>query len=393
VGWKAATTLAKHHRVHVLTSEANRRAIEQVLASSGLANISFTYFGNDGAYCQNRIVARAQSWHRYGAWTKKSLVRAREVLGTAKFDVVHHATFSTCRVACPLWQLGLPTVIGPVGGGESTPWISMGSMSWPQRMYEAGRAAANAMLPFSPSLRQAAKHAGVFLASNQPTREMLLRLGALPENIMTLPVVFFSDEQLRGFAAKRKTEHPRLQLFASGILEGRKGIALVLQAMSMAKRRGLACEMTIPSQGPELGHLRRLAVELGLGQDVHFPDTLSREDYWAKLRDSDVYAMPSLRDNCPATLLEAMLCGCAPIVADCNGPGEVVPGEAGIKIAPASPSEMTQAIAESLLELDANRPKLRDLGTNAALHVRNHFTEKKYLEVIESAYARAIARR
>jgi glycosyltransferase involved in cell wall biosynthesis len=393
VGWKAALALSKKHNVHVLTSESNRASIERFFGANGLHNLAFTFFGADRPYCQNRFVARAQSWLRYTAWTKESLFRAEELAARNQFDVVHQVTFSTCRVASPLWRLGLPTVVGPVGGGESTPWACLGSMSGPQRIYEIGRAAANAAMPFSPKLRQAAEKTNVFIASNQPTRRMLLQLGARAGHILELPVVFFTDEQLARIMpgqSKKRRERKGLKLFASGILEGRKGIGLVLKAMRIAKTKGLLCEFTIPSQGPEFHHLRRLASELGLGEAVKFPDTLSREDYWNELRSADIYAMPSLRDNCPATLLEAMLSGCAPIVADCNGPGEVVPPGAGIKIPPMAPGPMAEAIAIELLSLDADRPRLRQLGEAAENHVRTAFTEKHYLETIESAYASAI---
>lgn len=394
VGWKAATALAKRHHVHVITSESNRRSIEQFIEANGIRNPSFTFFGTDKPYCENRFIARAQSWLRYAAWTRESLHQTRRLAAVTNFDIVHQVTFSTCRVASPLWKLGLPTVVGPVGGGESTPWICLNSMSKTQRLYEIGRAAANMLMPFSRTLRRSAAKTGIFIASNQPTRRMLRRLGAKESDIVSLPVVFFTDDQVEEAVSRsrqKRVEEKGLRLFASGILEGRKGIALVLHGMHIAATRGLQCEITIPSQGPELGYLRNLTKKLGLESAVKFPDTFSRQKYWENLRAADIYVMPSLRDNCPATLLEAMLSGCAPIVADCNGPGEMVPADAGIKIPPACPHEMAECIANALIELDADRETLRDLGKRAEAHVRRTFTENRYLQVIGDAYQRAIA--
>ena len=395
VGWKSAMALALKHEVHVLTSESNRESITAWTREKQIENPSFHFFGVDAPYCENRLIARGQSWLRYAAWTKESLARAGELVDKIPFDVVHHATFSTCRVASPLWKLGIPTVVGPVGGGESTPMICLGSMSWQQRLYEITRFAANAALPLSPNLRRAVAHTGIFVASNMATRLMLLRLGARPGRIMQLPVVFFTEEQLAAMPSRHpiaREPNSGLKLFASGILEGRKGISIVLEAMHMAKARGVRCEITIPSQGPELQHLRRLARKLGLEREALFPDTLARGAYWENLLGSDIYAMPSLRDNCPATLLEAMLCGCAPVIADCNGPGEMVPEGSGIKLPPMEPRAMAESMAEALIDLDADRAKLSKLGENAEMHVRRTFTEKRYLETIGTAYERAVSR-
>jgi glycosyltransferase involved in cell wall biosynthesis len=108
---------------------------------------------------------------------------------------------------------------------------------------------------------------------------------------------------------------------------------------------------------------------------------------------SDIYMMPSLRDNCPATLLEAMLCRCVPFVVDCNGPGEMVPGNAGIKIEPAAPESMAELFAAELVRLAANRLALRQLAEAAAAHVRASFTESRYVQTVTTAYNQATSRK
>ena len=100
---------------------------------------------------------------------------------------------------------------------------------------------------------------------------------------------------------------------------------------------------------------------------------------------------PSLRDNCPATLLEAMLCRCVPIVADCNGPGEIVSQNIGEVITPAPVEQMASDIAERLLKLASNRVELKKKAEAASDYVANNFTEARYVRSIEEAYAEALA--
>ena len=73
LGWKAATALSKKHQVHVLTFTSMRTAVERALASGDYPSLTFSYFGKDAPYHQNRLIARLQSWTRYLAWTQQSL--------------------------------------------------------------------------------------------------------------------------------------------------------------------------------------------------------------------------------------------------------------------------------------------------------------------------------
>ena len=395
VGWKAALALAKSHDVHVLTAAENREGIEHYLAIHRLTNPSFTYFGPEGGYHPNRLVARGQSWLRYLIWMLQSLGQARALLEKESFDLVHHVTYSTYRVASPLWKLGLPFVFGPVGGGEKLPWIATDSMSQGQKAQEGFRVVANALARFSPKVRRTIRNSSVLVASNQATADMLRSLGAGRSDVRILPVVFFTDDHIRDIRSRpkaRSDEANSLTLFSSGMLEGRKGLSIALHAIRMARSAGLKLDFTIPSRGPEFSYLKDLAHRLSLDDSVHFPDSLPREEYWAKLLSSDIYMAPSLRDNCPATLLEAMLSRCVPIVANCNGPGEIVSQEVGELVEPARLEQMASEIADRLLKLAQNRAELRKKAEAASNHVATNFTETHYLHSIEEAYEKAIAR-
>jgi glycosyltransferase involved in cell wall biosynthesis len=175
------------------------------------------------------------------------------------------------------------------------------------------------------------------------------------------------------------------------MLEGRKGLAIAFEAVRLAVDSGLLIEFTIPSRGPEFSFLQKLAEKLGLADVIHFPESLPREEYWGELLASDIYMAPSLRDNCPATLLEAMLCRCVPIVANCNGPGEVVSEKVGEVIEPDRPEQMAREIAARLIRLARNRSELVKKAEAASDYVASTFTETRYLQHIEEAYAAARA--
>jgi glycosyltransferase involved in cell wall biosynthesis len=394
VGWKAAVALAKQHEVHVLTSSENRESIESILSATKIPNLSFTYFGHNAPYHENRLIARGQSWLRYLAWMQEALPQARHLMTKASFDLVHHVTYSTCRVASPLWQVGLPLVFGPAGGGEQTPPVTLPSMSLGQRAYELLRVLANALLRFKRSVRQTITNSSALVASNRPTAALLEKLGAHPSKIIHLPVVFFTEERMQSLAERTKDwslPGTPLRIFSSGMVEGRKGLSIALHAIALAREQGVASELVVPSRGPEFAHLKKLTRKLGLAEVVHFPESLPRDEFWTTLMRADICMMPSLRDNCPATLLEAMLCCCVPFVVDCNGPGEMVPEDVGVKIPPDRPEKMAEAFASRLVDLHQDRNALHQLALKAADHVRGTFTEQRFLETIDRAYHLALA--
>jgi glycosyltransferase involved in cell wall biosynthesis len=394
VGWKSALALSRAHQVHVLTHTDNKKSIEEYVETHGLTNPTFTYFGAGGPYHENRLLARAQSWLRYLKWTRSSLYQAQLLIASRSFDLVHHVTFSTYRVASPLWKLGLPFILGPVGGGEKLPWIAAGSMSRGQQLHEIVRLMANTATRISLGVRRSICNSAVLLASNQATADTLISLGADPNRVRKLPVVFFTDDQITALRCRSKPvrgQGDRLEIFSSGMLEGRKGLGIALHALRIAKSSGLSLHFTISSRGPEFSYLKKLSSRLGIDDIVDFPDSLPREKYWETLLASDIYLAPSLRDNCPATLLEAMLCRCVPIVANCSGPGEIVSHDVGELVEPDHPERMAENIAAKLVKLAGNRSELMRKAEIAGEFTSKTFTEFRYLQRVEEAYAIAVA--
>jgi glycosyltransferase involved in cell wall biosynthesis len=123
-----------------------------------------------------------------------------------------------------------------------------------------------------------------------------------------------------------------------------------------------------------------------LEKEVIFQDPLRGSAYHQALRDADIYLLPSLRDNAPITLMEAMLAGCVPLVADCGGPAAIVTPACGIIIPVTSSRDAIIALADALLELQADRVRLRNLGESARDRILKCYTMEHYMETTEEIY-------
>ena len=145
-------------------------------------------------------------------------------------------------------------------------------------------------------------------------------------------------------------------------------------------------EYHVTSQGPELSHLKKLAEKLKINDQVVLGKRFEADDFAEALGTFDLCLLPSLRDGAGLSIMEAMLAGCVPIVADWCGPAEFVTEECGFKVLVTNPKRMSQDIADILCKLDSNRHLLKTLGTAAGVRIRDSYNERQFLDSMNMIY-------
>jgi glycosyltransferase involved in cell wall biosynthesis len=102
------------------------------------------------------------------------------------------------------------------------------------------------------------------------------------------------------------------------------------------------------------------------------------------LSAGDIYVTPTLADNLPYTVLEAMSCG-RPVVATNVGgiPEQVEHGETGLLVSPSRPVELAKAIIE-LLE---NPAKSRLMGAKGRSRVERAYSMQTFVGAYEELFA------
>jgi glycosyltransferase involved in cell wall biosynthesis len=388
-GWSAVKALARDHELCVLTSARHRPELERAVAGGLVpANVRFVHAGHFKEYHSSRMRARFQSWTEYIDFSRDILPLAKRLHETEKFDLVHHVTYATWRVASPLWQLGIPFVFGPIGGNEQFPLRLFPILSPAAAAFEVARMASNAASRFSPGVRNCIRRAAHIFVANAETEQLVKAMRGSGNGISRLMATFHPEEKVRAFsrfALDKKTDGP-LRLFAAGNMEGRKGVALALQALGRAKKAGVHFHYRLGANGPEIPHLKRLAARLDLSREVLFADNLNGEAYQRELGSTHIYLLPSLRDSAPVTLTEAMLAGCVPVVADGGGPGIMVTADCGYKIPANNSGQMVDQITETIIAIDRDRAIISEKGGNASKRIATHFTEENYRRTVNQVY-------
>ncbi len=161
-----------------------------------------------------------------------------------------------------------------------------------------------------------------------------------------------------------------------GRLVSDKGVDLMLDALALLNGR---LKATVVGDGPERQALEARARTLGI--DVAFTGVKRGRELAALLNAHGLLAVPSRwEEPFGVVALEAMACGCVPVVARAGGLPEAV-GDAGIIFEKGN----ARALADCLL---ADESRLEHLRQRAPAHLEGHravVIAGEYLDVLEGA--------
>ena len=195
-------------------------------------------------------------------------------------------------------------------------------------------------------------------------------LGRMLRKHLDIPVYIVRN----GYNAARRMGHTRRKLvLVVARLFPRKGVQHFLQAIS-----GLSSEWEylIVGDGPYMESLREQAA--ALSSPAKFAGYVDQKDLIGLYEEASIFVFPSIQENFPMVLLEAMDAGCAVITTDAEGCAEVV-GDSGIVIEKSNSLE----IRRSLVQLMASETLRNQLSAQAMarvqcfrwLRIASHYTE------------------
>jgi glycosyltransferase involved in cell wall biosynthesis len=392
VGWQAVSELRKEHDLWVLTSAWCREGVEQFLADNpDWKNVHFHFIGEDRPHHHHPLIARLESWLGYRRWCREAAVCARTLAGTIDFDIAHHVTCATWRTGSPLAGCGIPWIWGPIGGGEYFPWKLWRMLSPSALFFEILRKWSTFLSRRSHAVKLAVCDASLILPNNHETELLILSMGGSPEKTSRLSQSFLSEKKLRDLSCSDKASpmnSGELRILAGGNLEGRKGVAIVLEALSILRKEKVPFRFHYLGKGAEGAYLKGLAERLGITDRVEFFDFLHGDEFIEELKSAHVYMLPSLREGVPVTQIEAMAAGCVPLVANCGGAGPMAEA-AGIEpITVSSFRRMSEDLCSRALELWQD-PGLWETQSRASMKaISQLYTSRHYREEVAVMYRR-----
>jgi colanic acid/amylovoran biosynthesis glycosyltransferase len=170
------------------------------------------------------------------------------------------------------------------------------------------------------------------------------------------------------------SEEPRLHarvLTVARLIRG-KGIDVLLDAIALLRRRGVAAEADIVGDGPERERLLERIRELGLEPRVRLLGAASQERVRDLLRGATVFCLPSFSEGVPVVVMEAMASGVPVVATRITGVPELVEdGRSGVLVPPGRADLLADALERVL---SAPATERDEMGAAGRARVEAEFT-------------------
>jgi len=188
----------------------------------------------------------------------------------------------------------------------------------------------------------------------------------------------------------------RLTVLFAGRLEERKGVYQLIDAVPLVVREFPNVRFILLGKDTETGVGQTSAKKIlegklaasGCSSHVMFIDHVDLEQMPACYRSADICVVPSLYDNAPYTVLEAMSCG-KPIVAASSGgiPEYVVSSKTGLLVDPGD----FKGLSEALLKLLKDSALRQEFAAAARERILRVYDKREVALKTLEAYEVAIA--
>lgn len=230
------------------------------------------------------------------------------------------------------------------------------------------------------------------VAVSKPVRDDIIRYDHVhPSRIIVIPNGV--DWEKFDIPASRDEARVRIGLSVDrfvvgsiGRLEEQKGLRYLLESIRLMRTGGKDVILLLAGSGKEEERLREQAASAGLEDSVLFLGT--RRDVPDLYRAMDVFALPSLWEGGPITLLEAMASRLPVVATPVGFVPEVVQDEVNGYLVPAKDPH---ALAEALWRVRENPATAKALGVAACETVRDRYSHRHLAGRVMELYGKVLS--
>lgn len=312
-----------------------------------------------------------------------------EIIRSQGANVVHEAIPISPKAPSALYGLGVPVVAGPLSGAMDFPPAFQHMQSRAARWVErGGRALAHLVNRLVPGRI----HADALVVANEQTRRALPRgyRGNVYHGISEVSV--HTAVWREGGRASRPPDG-FVRFSYLGRLVGWKAVDILLDAFRIVADRCPEARLEILGDGDQRSALAAQASRLGIADRVEFAGWVAAAEAARRLRASDVFVLPSLRESGGVVLLEAMAVGLPVVTSHWGGPGVHVDDATGFRVVPTTREAFVNGLAEAMTRLAQSRELRLEMGDAAIRRVESGtYDWNRKIDRFLEIYAETIAR-
>jgi glycosyltransferase involved in cell wall biosynthesis len=286
-------------------------------------------------------------------WIRAALAQGR------RFDVAHQFTPIALRYPSALAGLGIPYLVGPLGGSLATP-TDFASECSGAPWYTKLRGLDKFRLKHDRLLRSSYADASAVIGVAPYVRELL---GDIP--LQRFEVM--SEIGVDGFvhrAPRESTEGGNLRLLHVGRVIRTKGLRDVIRAIGrLPDLPGVTLDSA--GVGEDIDACRREAEALGVADRVRFHGWLDRRQIRRLYHNADLFVFPSFREPSGTVVFEALSHGLPVLTVNHGGPGYVIDERCGVRVPANNPEQLASDLAVEIRRLHEDRPLLHRMSDGA----------------------------
>ena len=370
VGWQWLLQLARQHEVVLVTHAYFRQHLEPALRKAGIdVEVHYVQAPAFGLHPHRQLNSRL--FYTWWQWRVRAV--ARQLVARRRFDLIHHLTWGTLRFPCFLGGLGVPLVMGPLGGGETAPLRLFSGLPWRVFAFDLLRTLSLSLVRIDPLATWGPRRSALVLCKSGDSLRALPR--SVQSRAVVVPEIGSPEVDLGHRSAEQAADAGsgaprRFRLLFAGRLLGWKGVAIAVGSVDLLVRRGLDVSLDIAGDGPLRPHLEEEVRRRGLGERVRLLGMVPRTDLFALYGRADLFVFPSLHDSSGNVVLEALSRGLPVVCLDLGGPRLYVDEDCGVVVSTAGRSreQVEAALADAIAGVLAEPGRLQAMSRSAVVH-------------------------
>ncbi len=380
--WQWTSRLAARHDATVLVYNKRRRAGAARVQLPGARVIEWTEL----PFLEKAPTFTHTLKPGYIDFYIRARRKIRHLLATERFDLIHQYEPFAPRYPSPAAGLGVPFILGPVGGGVESPRGFERELATEMPWFTRLRALDRWRFRHDPLLRHTYASADLVLGIAPYVREMLS-----PVKLKRFELFHETGvDALPPPRQSRGVEKGTLKLLYVGRVVRSKGVRDAVRAVAEL-RDFPGVTLDIVGDGGDRAACEREAARLGVGARVHFHGWQPHEVVERFYHDADVFVFPSLREASGQVVIEAMSHGLAMVVAANGGPGFTVGNKCGLSVQADSPALYATALAAALRRLAVSPELVEAFGKCARARVAKEFLWDRKVERMSEFYEEVLS--
>jgi len=299
-------------------------------------------------YKFERFNSMFKPWYFIFFFKSRKWIKSKINENNRQIDLALQLTPMAMRYPSPVCGLGIPFVIGPVGGGllnllsfekelKKVPW------------YTKFRKLDGFRISYDPLLKESYLNAEMIIGTAPHVRELI------HHNIAEKRVEIINENGVEKIFRINRSAKGKVKLLYVGRVIRTKGVRDLIRAIGLLKD-DINIQVDIVGDGEDLQACRDEAKALEILEIVVFHGKLKRENVDVFYEQADLFVFPSFREPSGGVVIEAMSYGLPQIVANYGGPASIVTSETGLKVNPIDvesyPVEIAEAIKKLVLDVE-----------------------------------------